>query len=271
MSLSQQFSVRFGATSTFTEIRLGECASYTSTLINRKSVGAPRTVRTPENVERVRRALIRSLKYSAWRHSIELVTGKRSIRRILHEDTYFRPYKLIIGPQLKPWDYTQRLNFALPTEAIFEANDILILLTNDECSFTSWWHGVVIGILNTRDHCTVRPKVTVWYAVGKTTTIAPYILKTIMEMLLLWIPSDTSTYKTSLCLNYDEIVCLFDAYSAEWHDGPPSQNTNGHSLPSLPWSPHFHVCWHFFPPRCPYLSTYDFFREQKFQSMYVCA
>lgn len=105
------------------------------TLMNRRPVGAPRTVRTPENVERVRQAMLRSPNRSARRHSIELGIGNRSVRRILHEDMHFHPYKLVVVQQLKAGDYAQRLNFAGQMKAIFEANDNVILLMSDEAHF----------------------------------------------------------------------------------------------------------------------------------------
>ena len=60
------------------------------TLMNRRPVGAPRTVRTPENAERVRQAMLRSPNRSARRHSIELGIGNRSVRRILQFSRIFK-------------------------------------------------------------------------------------------------------------------------------------------------------------------------------------
>ena len=89
------------------------------TLMNRRPAGAPRTVQTPENVERVRQALLHSLNRSAQRHATELGIGNRLVRRFLHEDLHFHPYKLVIVQLLKAGDYAQRLNFVRQMEAIF--------------------------------------------------------------------------------------------------------------------------------------------------------
>jgi len=155
------------------------------TLMNRRPVGAPRTVRTPENVERVRQAILRSPNRSARRHSIELGIGNRSVRRILHEDMHFHPYKLVVVQQLKAGDYAQRLNFAGQMKAIFEANDNVILLMSDEAHFH------LNGMVN-QQNCRYwalenprelherplhSPKVTVWCAVGKAAVIGPYFFE----------------------------------------------------------------------------------------------
>ena len=104
------------------------------TQLDRKPVGAQRTARTPENVERVRLSALRSPNRSARRHSIELGFSNRSIRRILHEDPRFHPYKFVVQ-QLKPGEYAQRLNFAGQIKVIFEVNDNSILLMRDEAHF----------------------------------------------------------------------------------------------------------------------------------------
>lgn len=76
-------------------------------LNNRRPRGAPRTVRTPENVERVRQAFLRSPTRSARKHAAALRLSDRSVRRILHMDLRFHPYKLAIVQQLQPGDYAQ--------------------------------------------------------------------------------------------------------------------------------------------------------------------
>ena len=49
------------------------------------------TVRSPENIQRVRIALERSPRRSVWRHSQLLNLSDRSVRRILHHDLHFHP------------------------------------------------------------------------------------------------------------------------------------------------------------------------------------
>ena len=47
--------------------------------------GPVTTARTPENVERVREAIVRSPTRSVRRHAVELGMGERTVRRILHK------------------------------------------------------------------------------------------------------------------------------------------------------------------------------------------
>ena len=56
--------------------------------------GATRSVRTEENIERVRVALTRSPQHSAMKHASELNISDTSLRRILHKDLSFHPYKI---------------------------------------------------------------------------------------------------------------------------------------------------------------------------------
>ena len=58
------------------------------------------TVRSPENIQRVRIALERSPRRSVRRHSQLLNLSDRSVRRILHHDLHFHPYKLQIVQEL---------------------------------------------------------------------------------------------------------------------------------------------------------------------------
>lgn len=90
-----------------------------SSLINRRQVGDPRTVRTPENVELVGQALL--LQFESLYSEAFYWTW------ILHEALHFHPYKLVIGNSWDPGDYAQQITFACQMEAIFEANDHFIL------------------------------------------------------------------------------------------------------------------------------------------------
>ena len=68
----------------------------------------PRNVTTPENVEQVRLAMLRSPKRSARKHAVALGVLARSIRRILHDDLHLHPYKMVVTQQLIERDYVNR-------------------------------------------------------------------------------------------------------------------------------------------------------------------
>ena len=53
--------------------------------MKKKPTGPVATARTPENVERVREAIVRSLTRSARRHAVELGMSESTVRRILHK------------------------------------------------------------------------------------------------------------------------------------------------------------------------------------------
>ncbi|XP_066152055.1 uncharacterized protein [Euwallacea fornicatus] len=55
-------------------------------IMKKKPPGPQRTVRTPENIERVRQAIQRSPFRSARKHSTALRISDRTVRRILHEE-----------------------------------------------------------------------------------------------------------------------------------------------------------------------------------------
>jgi len=55
-----------------------------------------RTVRTPENVEAMRNAVEQSSRRSAARHAQALRLCDTTVRRILHQDLNFHPYKLML-------------------------------------------------------------------------------------------------------------------------------------------------------------------------------
>ena len=77
----------------------------------KKPPGSVRKARTPENIESVRRAVIRSPLRSVRRHAIVLGLSSRSVRRILHQKLHFHSYKMIVQ-QLKELDFEYRRNFA---------------------------------------------------------------------------------------------------------------------------------------------------------------
>jgi hypothetical protein len=76
----------------------------TASIVNKK----PRTVRTPENLRRVAHAFQPSPQCSARRHSMALHLIPRTVRRILHEDLNFHPFKIQVVQQLLPRDLNQR-------------------------------------------------------------------------------------------------------------------------------------------------------------------
>ncbi|PNF20638.1 hypothetical protein B7P43_G04273 [Cryptotermes secundus] len=71
----------------------------------KKKGGSIKTARTPENVAAVREAIERSPRRSARRHATSLGLSEASVRRILHKDLHFCPYKIQITHALHEHGY----------------------------------------------------------------------------------------------------------------------------------------------------------------------
>ena len=67
--------------------------------------GCVKTVRTPDNIAVVREDIERSPHRSARRHSVSLGLSEVSVRRILHKDLHFYPYKIQVTHALHERDY----------------------------------------------------------------------------------------------------------------------------------------------------------------------
>jgi len=71
-----------------------------SSALKRKPRGRILTVRTPENIDKVRMAIVKSPRRSARRHSAAIGLSDRSVRRILQNDLNFHPYKTAVVQEL---------------------------------------------------------------------------------------------------------------------------------------------------------------------------
>ena len=75
----------------------------------KKRRGRSRTSRTPENIEAVRRFVLQSPTRSARKHASALGISNRSVRRILHQDHHFHPYKMVVVQELTQQDWINRV------------------------------------------------------------------------------------------------------------------------------------------------------------------
>lgn len=159
----------------------------TASAVNKTPPGRPRTVRTPENIERVRSAIDRSPRRSATRHAALLHVSDRSVRRILHSDLSYHPYKLQVTHKLSERDYASRKQFSTDFIALLDENpDILPnLIMSDEAHFELTGH---VNKQNMRYWSNVNPqvihekplhsaKVTVWCGISASRIIGPYFFE----------------------------------------------------------------------------------------------
>ncbi|XP_042856772.1 uncharacterized protein LOC122243317 isoform X2 [Penaeus japonicus] len=82
----------------------------TGSTLRRDAHGRSRSIRTPENVDRVRAAIIQSPGRSARSHAVALGISSRSLRRILHMDLNFHPNKEMMAQELNEADTANRQN-----------------------------------------------------------------------------------------------------------------------------------------------------------------
>ena len=137
-------------------------------------------VRSPENAEKVKKSIQRSPMRSANKHALALGISDRSVRRILHFDLHFHPYKMAVVHELHSRDYENRVRCC---------SNILNQVSLDDCVITTdEAHFYLSGSLN-KQNCRYwssdnpmmvheqplhSEKVTVWCAVGQFGIWGPY-------------------------------------------------------------------------------------------------
>ena len=104
--------------------------------LKRKPLGRIAMVRTPENVDKVRIAIVKSARCSVRRHSAAIGLADRSVWRILHKDLNFHLYKIAIVQELSDRNMANR---KISSEQLLEMlNDdgvISTVLMTDEAHF----------------------------------------------------------------------------------------------------------------------------------------
>ena len=101
--------------------------------MKRTSTGRPRTARTPEHVETVRRSVIESLRRSTRRRASILGLSNRSLQRFLHDEFKFHPYNILIVQKLLASDFVQRKLLCERLLEIIASGDVMLM--SDEVSF----------------------------------------------------------------------------------------------------------------------------------------
>ena len=80
----------------------------TSSALKRKSPGTPCRVCTSETITTVRHAVTTSPQRSTAKHALALGLSDRSVRRRLHLDLKFHPYKIMMVQELQECDWHER-------------------------------------------------------------------------------------------------------------------------------------------------------------------
>lgn len=105
----------------------------TGSTLKKKPPGRPRTVRTPENVERIRQVVQRSPRRSVVKQAAALQLSERSVRRMLHLDLKFHPYKMALVHAIHEGDFQKRVDACQAILQNVPRN--AVLLTSDEAHF----------------------------------------------------------------------------------------------------------------------------------------
>ena len=104
-----------------------------------------------------------------------------NIRRILHQNLNFHPYKLMLVQELNQQDFG-RTTFAETMLQMFEEDSELVILTSDEAHFhlngsankQNFRYWSTINPRQVHEHPVHCDRVTVWAAVAKFGVIGPY-------------------------------------------------------------------------------------------------
>lgn len=229
----------------------------------------PRTIRTPENVEHVRRDVITSPRRSTRRRAQALGMSRRSLQRILKQELKFHPYKIMVVQKILPTDHLQRLQFSQRMLELLE-DENLIMMMSDEAHFHIDGY---VNKQNCRYWADTNPrelhesplhsdKVTVWCGVSKVGIIGPYFFENEREQAVT-VNSQRYVNMIEEFLvpqleenNYDMNNMWFQQDGATAHTARISMQAVRVLFPGRLISRNGDVHW---PPRSPDLTVCDFF------------
>ena len=99
------------------------------------SPGRPRTIRTKQSIQKVKRRLTRKRRISTRKLALEPDISRTSVRRILKEDLHLRSYKKVIEPLLTDEQKAKRKKFSNWVRTNFRKEDTMKILFSDEKMF----------------------------------------------------------------------------------------------------------------------------------------
>ena len=119
---------------------------------------------------------------SAVRNAQALRLSDTTVRRILHQDLNFHPYKLMLVQELNQQDFGRRTTFAETMLQMFEEDPELVILTSNEAHFhlkrsvnkQNFHYWSTINPRQVHKHPLHCDRVTVWAAVAKFGVIGLY-------------------------------------------------------------------------------------------------
>jgi len=100
-----------------------------------KPSGRGPSLRTPENIERLRQAFVRSSPRSASRNAIALRMSDRTVRQILNEDLNFHPYKMVRVQAINDQNTVNQKTHCEVLLNILDNDDLNHVLMTDDANF----------------------------------------------------------------------------------------------------------------------------------------
>ena len=237
--------------------------------------GRLRTTRTPENIERIRQAILENPSISSRRNGLQL--PKSAFSEIIRLDLNFHPYRMFVRHGLQPGDHPRRMNFAqwFVDKCQQEAHFLDKIVIGDEAAFR------MNGKVSSRNVVQYAPKgerpgfcynvssskekVTVWAALcGNGTILGPYFFDdNVNGMVYLNMLNDDVVDDMMVNFPYNHFAeNLFENNIWWFQDGAPCHQSRmvtarlqelfGEQLVAL----HRPIEW---PPRSPDITPCDFF------------
>lgn len=238
----------------------------TGSALKRKPPGRSRSVRTPTNVLAVKESILQSPSRSARRHASALRLSDRTVRRILHLDLKFHPYKMMVVQELHEHDYQTRVSCC--EDILRNVAASAVLITSDEAHFHlsgcvnkqnfRYWSESNPKKLHERPLHSER--VTVWCAVASFGVWGPYFFEEEDKAV-----SVTSDRYVQMLLQFlkpklkeldEEAEIWFQQDGATAHTAKKSMDVLREMFPSHVISLRGDVGW---PARSPDLSPCDYF------------
>lgn len=167
--------------------RLATQFEQTGTTADRPHVGRPRTIRSRENIDRVREDVVEKPRTSTRKRSTQLAISRRSLQRILVKDLRLFPYKIQVTQKLLPADFEKRIQYSNAIVNLENqiANFSKKIIMSDEAHFClngavnkqnyRFWGSENPRIIH--ELPLHEPKVTVWCGVTAEKIIGPYFFE----------------------------------------------------------------------------------------------
>ena len=241
----------------------------TSSALNRRRSGRPRTRTAQENVTAVADSIEQSPRRSIRKHAFALHMSATSVHRILHRSLHMHPYKIMVVQELSERDYETRTN--LSRDILQSISPTSVTICSDEAHFHlsgmvnkqnfRYWSQNNPRELHQRPlH---SPKVTVWCAMGSFGVGSPYFFEE--EGATVTVTSDRYCEMlerflrpkvAQLLADYEPDDVWFQQDGATSHTSRRSLGILQNMFPSHVISLRGDIGW---PPRSPDLNPCDFF------------